>query len=105
MAKQGVKSTGARRAAGPARPGQPPKVPATVAAASAPVVKKPPFDPARFFREVRQEARNVTWTSWRETWITSVMVLIMVTLTGIFFYAVDQALGLGMQYLLKLAAS
>ena len=32
----------------------------------------------QFFREVRAEARKITWTSRRETWITSVMVAIMV---------------------------
>ena len=42
------------------------------AAAHAP--PKKPFNPVQFFREVRAEARKVTWTSWKETWITSVMV-------------------------------
>lgn len=42
---------------------------------------------------------------WRETWITSVMVFIMVAITGVFFLAVDQALGNAMQFLFKLAAS
>ena len=70
-----------------------------------PKVKRPPFNPVKFFTEVRLEARRITWTSWRETWITSVMVFIMVAITGIFFLAIDQALGNGMQFLFKLAAS
>ena len=53
---------------------------------------------------MRAEARKITWTSWRETWITSVMVFIMVVVTALFFLVVDEALGQGMKLLLKLAA-
>jgi preprotein translocase subunit SecE len=60
--------------------------------------------PIKFFQEVRAEARKITWTSWRETWITSIMVFIMVVVTAIFFLVVDEALGQGMKFLLKLAA-
>jgi len=59
--------------------------------------------PVQFLREVRAEARKVTWTSWKETWITSVMVGIMVILTAIFFFGVDWILGLGISAILKLA--
>ena len=65
-------------------------------------VKKKRTSPAQFFREVRAEARKITWTTWKETWITSVMVFIMVVITAIFFVIVDQILGQGMQFLLKL---
>ena len=58
----------------------------------------------QFVREVRAEARKITWTSRKETWITSVMVFIMVLVTAFFFLAVDFLLGNGMQLLLKLAA-
>jgi preprotein translocase subunit SecE len=50
------------------------------------------FNPVRFATEVRQEARKVTWTTWRETLITTIMVFIMVTLAAIFFFLVDLAL-------------
>jgi len=59
--------------------------------------------PAQFLREVRAEARKVTWTSWKETWITSVMVGIMVIMTALFFFAVDWILHLGIGAILKLA--
>jgi preprotein translocase subunit SecE len=58
----------------------------------------------KFAREVRAEGRKITWTSWKETWITSVMVFIMVVMTAVFFLIVDQLLSWGMQSLLKLAA-
>ena len=71
------------------------------AAALAPPKKRP--SPAQFFREVRSEARKVTWTSRRETWITSVMVAIMVTLAALFFAGVDAVWGWAIPAILKLA--
>ena len=76
-----------------------------------PDAPRPSFNPVsiltglpRFALEVRAEARKITWTSWRETWITSMMVFMMVAITAIFFLVVDQILSHGMQFLLKLAA-
>jgi len=59
--------------------------------------------PIQFLREVRAEARKVTWTSWKETWITSVMVGIMVILTAFFFFGVDAVLNVAIGAVLKLA--
>ena len=50
------------------------------------------FNPITFMQEVRQEVSKVTWPSWKEVWVTTVMVLIMVALASIFFLLVDQAL-------------
>ena len=58
--------------------------------------------PLQFFREVRAEARKISWTSRRETWITSVMVFIMILLTAFFFVVVDIGLRITMQFILKL---
>ena len=63
---------------------------------------KKPFNPLLFFREVRVEARKITWPSWRETWITSLMVAIMVVITAVFFFVVDLALSFGVTQILKL---
>ena len=65
---------------------------------------KKPFDPVKFYNEVRAEARKVTWTSWKETRITSVMVGIMEVVTTLFFFTVDGVFGLGMNWILKLTA-
>ena len=48
--------------------------------------------PAQFLSQVRAEGRKITWPSRKETWITSVMVLIMVLIAAIFFWIVDWAL-------------
>jgi preprotein translocase subunit SecE len=81
------------------------RAPAGAAVVSAPAASAPkrPINPARFLREVRAEARKVTWTSWKETWITSVMVGIMVVLTALFFFGVDWVLNMGVAFFLKLA--
>jgi preprotein translocase subunit SecE len=55
------------------------------------------INPVRLASEVRQEARKVTWTSWRETLITTIMVFIMVTLAALFFFGVDSVLRLLVQ--------
>lgn len=54
--------------------------------------KKAKTSPAAFIRQVRQETAKVTWPSRKETTVASLMVFIMVALTAIFFFFVDQAL-------------
>ena len=51
--------------------------------------------PIEFFKQVRREAKKVTWPSWKETWLTTMMVFIMVGLTMVFFAVVDFALQYG----------
>ena len=87
-----MKSRAARTAAVMAQPS---------ALAGAPAKRR--TSPAQFFREVRSEARKITWTSRRETWITSVMVAIMVTLAAAFFFVVDTFWGWTIPAILKLA--
>jgi preprotein translocase subunit SecE len=72
------------------------------AAALAPAKKRTSIP--QFFNEVRAEARKVTWTSRRETWITSVMVAIMVGVSMFFFWMVDAGVSLSVNEVLKLAA-
>ena len=60
------------------------------------------IDLVQFAREVRAEGRKVTWTSWKETWITSVMVGIMVVMAALFFFSVDAGFSFVMNYVLKL---
>lgn len=59
-------------------------------------------NPAQFLRQVRQEASKVTWPSRKETWVASVMVFIMVALTAVFFFFVDQALAYVVRLILGL---
>ncbi len=59
--------------------------------------------PSKFVREVRSEAKKVSWPTRRETAITTVMVFIMVTLAAIFFFLADQVLSWGVSFLLGLS--
>ena len=59
-------------------------------------------NPMQFLQQVQQEGRKVTWTTRRETIITTIMVLIMVFLAAIFFLLADQVLSWGVGLLLGL---
>ncbi|MFA5951473.1 MAG: preprotein translocase subunit SecE [Hyphomicrobium sp.] len=62
------------------------------------------FNPFEFVQEVRQEVSKVTWPTWKEVWITTLMVLVMVTLASVFFLVTDQVLGRLVNLVLRLNA-
>jgi preprotein translocase subunit SecE len=88
----------------PAQTGASGKAGASSNAASAPARKKT-TNPFKFFSEVRQEGRKVTWTSRRETVISTIMVLVMAVIAAIFFFAVDSLIGWIINFLLSFGAS
>jgi preprotein translocase subunit SecE len=57
-------------------------------------------NPLTFIQEVRQEVSKVTWPTWKEVWITTAMVLVMVALTSIFFVVADQIILRVVQFIL-----
>ena len=46
-------------------------------------------NPGEFFRQVKAETARVVWPSGRETMMTTVMVVIMTTVLGLFFFGLD----------------
>ena len=60
------------------------------------------WNPIQFLQEVRREGGKVTWPTWKETWLTTIMVFIMVALIMVFFTIVDSILGYGIRTLLGL---
>jgi preprotein translocase subunit SecE len=56
-----------------------------------------------FFQQVRREMKKVTWPSWKETWLTTLMVFIMVGFTMVFFFVVDTVLAYGERLLIGAA--
>ena len=70
----------------------------------APAPAKPRLSPAQFFSQVRAEGRKIVWPSRKETWITSVMVFIMVLIASIFFWIVDTGLGYAFRYIIALGS-
>jgi preprotein translocase subunit SecE len=61
-------------------------------------------DPAKFVREVRTEMARVTWPSRRETLVTTAIVFGMVALAAMFFFLVDQFIGMGIRALFGVGA-
>ena len=57
-------------------------------------------NPFEFFQQVRAETQKVTWPTRSETIITTIMVLILSTVAGIFFLGVDAILKWGIDLLL-----
>ncbi len=62
------------------------------------------YNPLQFIQEVRQEVAKVTWPTWKEVWITTLMVIFMVTLAALFFLAADQLLGWFIKMVLSLGS-
>ncbi len=60
------------------------------------------FNPGKFIREVRAETGRVVWPTGRETGMTTVMVVIMASLLGAFFFGIDSLFSWIVQQLLSL---
>ena len=59
-------------------------------------------NPFTFLQQVRAEGGKVTWPTRRETLISTLMVIAMAFLAAIFFFAVDQIMSLGVEFILGL---
>ena len=76
---------------------------AATVAVDAPAPKKKTSIP-QFISEVRAEARKIVWPSRKETWITSVMVFIMVLIAAVFFWIVDLGLGWSIEKIISIGS-
>lgn len=61
---------------------------------------KPRTGPFTFLREVRAEGRKVTWATRQEVTVSVIMVIIMVMLAAVFFFAVDSLTSMGVRFIL-----
>ena len=57
-------------------------------------------NPLQFLQQTRSEVAKVVWPTRREVFLTTVMVLVMATLTAIFFAIVDWLIQTGLQGIL-----
>jgi len=57
-------------------------------------------NPLQFIQQTRSEIAKVVWPTRREVLLTTVMVLVMATLTAIFFFFVDWIIRTGLQLVL-----
>ena len=54
-----------------------------------------------FYNDVRTEMKKVTAPSFKEVRATTIVVIITVFLFGVYFWAVDNTIGSGINYLFK----
>jgi len=59
--------------------------------------------PIEFFNQVKAEANKIVWPTSRETMMTTVMVVLMTSLLGVFFFGIDTFFGWVVKILLGLA--
>jgi preprotein translocase subunit SecE len=60
------------------------------------------FKPFRFFDEVKRETKKVTWPTWPETRVSTIMVFVMVTLASLFLFFADQIINGIVKFILGL---
>lgn len=60
------------------------------------------MNPGQFLNQVKTEAAKIVWPTRRETLMTALMVVIMTSLLGLFFFGVDSAFSALVQWLLSL---
>ena len=58
--------------------------------------------PIQFLRQVKQEMKKVTWPTKKEVIPSCTVVVILVAVATVFFFAVDMVLGWGVDKILKL---
>jgi preprotein translocase subunit SecE len=61
------------------------------------------FSPFKFLQEVRSETEKVTWPTRRETFITTIMVFVMVAAASVFFLISDQIIRIAITFVLGVA--
>ncbi|HHX89788.1 MAG TPA: preprotein translocase subunit SecE [Paracoccus sp.] len=61
-------------------------------------------NPLTFIQQVRAETAKVVWPNRREVTISTVMVLVLASLTAVFFFLVDLLIRTGLAGLLGLVA-
>lgn len=59
-------------------------------------------NPLQFIQQTRAEVSKVAWPARREVLLTTVMVLILATITAIFFTLVDMGIRFGLTQVLSL---
>ncbi|MDP2800416.1 MAG: preprotein translocase subunit SecE [Phreatobacter sp.] len=61
-------------------------------------------NPVEFMQQVRQEANKVTWPTRKEVGISSIMVVVFMIVSAIFFFVADSVIRWGVQTLLSLGS-
>ena len=62
-------------------------------------------NPAQFVRQVRQELSKVTWPEKKDTFISSVIVIVLIMLFSIFFLLTDQIWSFAIKKIIQFGAN
>ena len=62
------------------------------------------FAPVEFLKQVRAEARKVTWPTRQETISSTIAVFIMVVIASVFLFVADQVLSFIVRFALGLGS-
>ncbi len=68
-------------------------------------VKNKKTNPAQFVREVRQELSKVTWADKKDTFISSIIIIVLIILFSIFFLLSDQVWSFLIRKIINFGAS
>lgn len=61
-------------------------------------------NPIQFFRQVRSEVSKVVWPTRKETIMSAIAVLVMVSVCALFLFLTDQVLSFAIRLILNLGA-
>ena len=62
-------------------------------------------NPAQFVRQVRQELSKVTWPEKKDTFISSLIVIVLIMLFSIFFLLTDQIWSFAIKKIIQIGAN
>ncbi len=62
------------------------------------------FNPAKFVRETRIEISKVVWPTRRETMISTLMIMVLLFISALFFLLIDNLSSMGVKMILGLGA-
>mgnify|MGYP001627874054 FL=1 len=58
--------------------------------------------PVEFFKQVKSEAKKVTWPTRQETTVSTIFVFIMVAIASVFLYFADQIIAFLVQMIMNI---
>ena len=67
-------------------------------------LEKKKTSPAKFVREVRQEVQKITWPERRDTFISSLIVILLIFLFSLFFLLSDQVWSFSIKKIIEIGS-
>ena len=68
-------------------------------------IEKKKTNPAQFVRQIRQELSKVTWPDKKDTFLSSVIVIVLIMVFSIFFLLTDQLWSFVIKKIIQIGAS